>query len=372
MTDAPSKVLITGGHELGGVSSVAAGLANGFGVLGIPAEIIPPSSIFSHWRDLRDSRVLKILSTTAVFAAPFARRAICIAHGLPCADVQGWARMSSIIASFKLANACGAQLVAVSGYTAVHLQNIFNIRVDAVIHNPLKPLYLDPPAGDEDRKYITYIGRLIPAKNLHRLLPAICDLLEESSELRACIIGDGPLRAQLQASVQQHPRIEFKGSLPDPEVRAWLRRTKLFLSGNCTEGLGVVYLEALSQGCVVAMPASGGGIELALDAIGTSVHLMPPLLDKVGTLPALRHALKGDTQRSALDRYTSEACASGYLALDGRRQAQPHGVADRRSISGQVELIASPSTISRASLQTSKTHATWQDAEVSETANDAY
>jgi glycosyltransferase involved in cell wall biosynthesis len=318
MTDAPSRVLITGGHEVGGVGSVAAGLVNGFGALGIPAEIVPASAILSRWRDLRDSSILKILSTSAV-------------HGVPCVDVQGWATMSSIIVSFKLANACGAQLVSVSEYTAVHLQNLFNVRIDAVIHNPLKPLYLVPPCENEERKYITYLGRLVPAKNLHRLLPAICDLLDECSDLQGCIVGDGPLRAQLQASVQQHPRVEFKGCLSDPEVRACLRKTKVFVSGNCTEGLGVTYLEALSQGCIVAMPASGGGLELALDSIRHNIHLLPLSLDRGEVVKVLRTAASVDTPPVSLAAYRPEEVAAAYLKLDSLRfEPALTSFADRR------------------------------------------
>ena len=70
----PEKVLITAGHEVGGLTAFAEGLSEGFTALSIPSEVIPPKEIFKRWRDLRDAKVLKILSTTAVFAAPFARR----------------------------------------------------------------------------------------------------------------------------------------------------------------------------------------------------------------------------------------------------------------------------------------------------------
>src|SRR5882757_5922630 len=132
----PTKVLITGGREVGGLSVFAEGLREGFTELGIAAEIISPSGILSRWRDLRDPGVLKILSTTAVFAAPFARRAICVAHGFPRPDAQGWPKTLAILASFKLANlSSDSRLTTVSDYVAVHLRAIYRLRVDAVIHN---------------------------------------------------------------------------------------------------------------------------------------------------------------------------------------------------------------------------------------------
>ncbi|HVZ82155.1 MAG TPA: glycosyltransferase [Terracidiphilus sp.] len=337
----PEKVLITGGHELGGVGSVADALQRGFLELGIPAEVISPSNLLSRRRELRDQRILKLLSTTAVFAAPLTRRAICIAHGIPCADVQGWRKLIGIISSFKIANASGAQLAAVSEYTAIHLRALFNIRVDAVIRNPLKPIYLET-AGNapEQRRYITFVGRLNPAKNLHRLLPAICDLLEQDRELCACIIGDGVLRKSLQESVKKNERVQFLGSPNDLEVRDWLRKTKIFVSGNAVEGLGVTYLEALSQGCIVAMPASGGGIELALDRIGSNVQLLPISLERGAVFDVLKKCLQIEISPIEMGPYRARAVAVAYLSLDARRLSgmnnyvgdrSPHALAVGRS-----------------------------------------
>src|SRR6516164_2974215 len=118
----PSKIIITGGREVGGVASVASALADGFNQLGIPSEVIPPRAIFSRLRDLRDPGILKILSTTAVFASPLAKRAIGIAHGIPAADVSGWPTFSGVIGSYILANRSRVPLVAISEYTAIHLQ----------------------------------------------------------------------------------------------------------------------------------------------------------------------------------------------------------------------------------------------------------
>ncbi len=318
---------MTGGHELGGVASVVECLREGFAALGIPSEIVPPSRILLQWRDLRDPRVLKILSTTGIFAAPFARRAICVAHGIARGDsdqtslLKGWPKLIGIAASFKLANACsGARVVSVSHYTAITLKAVFNIQSDAVVQNPLKPLYLE--TDDEvsrERCYVTYAGRLVSAKNLHRILPSVLDVLNETPGLRACIIGSGDQRAALEAMVQGDSRFEFKGSPDDRFVRDWLRRTRVLVSGNETEGFGVVYLEALSQGCAVAMPACGGGIEIALDQVGKRVHLLPLSWDRAEITAILRRALDlSGAPPISLENYSSEAVARAYLAADSR------------------------------------------------------
>jgi len=324
MTQAtPSKVLITGGAPAGGLASFAQSLALGFMALGIPAEVISPGKIAGRYGELRDPAILKILSTTAVFAAPLARRAICVAHGFPRADVQGWIKMLGIIASYRIANRC-AQLVAVSHYAAAHLRAIFSLHVDAVIHNPLHTLFRDPiDAPAPPRQYVTFAGRLHPAKRLDRIFPAICSLVEETPDLHACILGAGPLRAELEAQAQGNSRIEFTGSLPPDQVRAWLRRTRLFVSGCETEALGIAYLEALSQGCVVAMPAAGGGLEIAPEEIGKSIRLLPLPLELAAVLSVLREALAGTACPLPLAGYEASAVAARYLELDGRRRPDP-------------------------------------------------
>ncbi|MGA9882264.1 MAG: glycosyltransferase family 4 protein [Candidatus Acidiferrales bacterium] len=309
----PSKVLITGGREVGGLVAFAEGLAEGFSALGIATEVIPPRKVFGKLRELRDPSVLKILSTTAVFAAPMARRAICVAHGIARADVHGWTKMIAIHASFKLANCSrGTRLVAVSDYVAVHLRGLFNVRVDGVIRNPLQSLFLEP-YQETERRYLTFAGRLVPIKNVHRLLPAMCELQKKNPELRICVIGDGPMREGLQASF---PGVEFKGRLTSSEMRTYLRQTKVFVSGTEMEALGISYLEALSQGCTVAMPACGGGLEIALNQVGKRVHLLPLSWDQAQVTCVLRRALFSCVPPVSLTLYSSEAVAKAYLSVD--------------------------------------------------------
>jgi glycosyltransferase involved in cell wall biosynthesis len=310
------KVLITGGREVGGVTAFATGLAEGFTALGIPNEVIPPQMIFARLGQLRDPAVLKILSTTAVFAAPVAHSAICVSHGFPRADTHGWLRMLAILASLKTVNASpGARLVAVSHYNAEHLRALFGLRVDGVIQNPLASCFFEQFAKVPERCYVTYVGRLISAKNVHRLLPPLCALASENSGLSVCVIGDGPLRQSLEQTFGADPRVRFTGALDPLGVRSYLRRTRLFVSGNALEPLGITYLEALSQGCVVAMPASGGGLEIALPWIGRNVHLLPLSYAFEDTLHVFRTALRCATTPVPLTRHAPAAVASAYLDI---------------------------------------------------------
>ena len=315
---APEKVLITGGREVGGLTSFAEALCAGFQELGLNSEIVKPSRLLSKLVNLHSDRELKILSSTGMLLTPLARRAICVSHGVPLAREQGWLDLFGLVGCYKMANLCpSARLVTVSDYAAAHLKYIFNIRIDAMIRNPLASMFLEPFDSDHyERRYITFVGRLVEFKQLDHLLPPICDLLTENPDLRCCIIGDGPFRKAWETSVAGFIRMEFTGSRDPLFIRDQLRRSKIFLSGASNESLGIVYLEALSQGCVVAMPAAGGGLEIALPCVGETVQLLPISLGRQEVLRVLRRALKIAPSAVSLGDYSPRAVASAYLEVD--------------------------------------------------------
>ncbi len=322
----PGKVLITSGKPAGGIASFAEALAAGFEAIGVSARVIQPGQLAGCRRDLRDPSVLKILSTTGVFAAPFTKRCICVAHGFPRIDMQGLVRFAGVAASFQIASQC-SRLVAVSEYAAIHLRTIFNLRVDAVIHNPVHAMFLDDREENPPREYVTFVGRLHPSKRLASIFPAVRALLDQTPGLRACFIGDGPLRGMLESAAGSDPRVEIPGPLPPLRVRAWLRRTRIFVSGCETEALGIAYIEALSQGCTVVMPACGGGLEIAPEQIGAWVHLVSLPIGPDAFLSALRRALNTAPAPPPLASYSARCVAAAYLRVDAGQTEETAGSA---------------------------------------------
>lgn len=315
----PRKVLLTGGAPGGGVDSFAQTLACGFKEMGMEAEVVAPNKIFSRLSELRDPRVLKFLSTSAAYAAPFARRAFVMAHGFPCVRNQGWLRTLAILFSFKLANwTRGVQLVAVSSYSALHLAAIFNIRVDGVIRNPLHPVFAGHQHMPCKRNAVTYVGRLHRSKNVDKLLPAMQLALARHPGLTAWIIGDGPERKALEKDFGRDQRVKFWGSLTREEVRDRLCQSSVFISGNPTEPFGIVFLEALSQGCAVVMPASGGGLEIMPEEIGRSIQLFDTSMNQSEIAAAIERALHAGVAHVDLGSYAAAAVAAKYLQLDAR------------------------------------------------------
>jgi glycosyltransferase involved in cell wall biosynthesis len=309
------KVLLTGGFRFGGVHAFAQALAHGFEILGYTSEVISPFAIFRRWHDLRDPAVLKILGTQALFAAPFARRAICVVHGFPRPDAQGWLKTITKLILFKVINRLpSCRLVAVSHYVAVHLKCV-NLRIDAVIHNPVQEAFLQPWQEQGERHYLTYVGRLIFAKNVHQLLPAMLQMLNYDPQLRIYIVGEGPQKKELEAIAQGNPRVKFTGNLDSNAVIDVLQKTRVFVSGNEMEAFGITYLEALSQGCTVVMPACGGGLEMALKEIGHRIYLLPLSFDVEAIVAVLQQALNVENKPYDMFAYRDYNVAAKYLQL---------------------------------------------------------
>lgn len=305
------SVIITSGREIGGVTSFAENLKSGFHSLGYQCEIVSPWRIFTRiWRYMGKSQ-LKILSTHAVFAAPFLQNVICVSHGLPRLDSQSLKTVIGLIISMKYFGTTKL-VVCVSNYLATHLGSMFDIRVDGVIHNPLNLCFFSKPL-QSPRKYITYVGRLHHSKNIHKLMPILTEFVKINPDYCLRIIGSGPLKDSLE-STYSSSQVHFLGDLNQVQIRSILSKTKIFVSGCVTEAFGIAYLEALSQGCNVVMPLSGGGLEIKP---AENIHTFSLDFSSESVLTALNQACLADAAEYDFSNYHPTVVAKRYLYLAG-------------------------------------------------------
>src|SRR5690606_27839588 len=115
-------------------------------------------------------------------------------------------------------------------------------------------------------------GRLIPNKGVDRVLEAFARILERHPEARLRIAGDGPARAELEASVARAGMahaVTFLGWLGEEEVRREMMAAKIFLmlSRKSGERLPNVVKEAMASGCVCVVSRSPGIDELIEDGV---------------------------------------------------------------------------------------------------------
>lgn len=123
-------------------------------------------------------------------------------------------------------------------------------------------------------KAITFVasGRLTEQKGFDRLLNMFAEL---PGEIRLRILGDGPLRSQLQCQANElgvSDRIEFLGFQNNPWC--FYAAADAFLLPSRWEGMPNVALESLACGTpVIATPEAGGIGEVAALAVEGAVQL---------------------------------------------------------------------------------------------------
>lgn len=153
------------------------------------------------------------------------------------------------------------------GYRNRSVRNYMTRTLRAVpvpVYTGIDASLLAPPAFIEEKKLesahplrILYAGQLIPLKNVDCLIRAFKQL---SFEAELTIIGEGSERKALMQLAADDPRITFTDWLPREEVLDHMRRADVFAMVSSPETYGLVYLEAVAQGCV-AIASRGEGFD---------------------------------------------------------------------------------------------------------------
>ena len=112
------------------------------------------------------------------------------------------------------------------------------------------------------------VARLSSEKGHHGLLRALARLRDLAPAPRVRLVGDGPMRADLEAQARElglADSVEFLGARSEDEVMEILSGADLFALASLMEGLPVVLMEAMSLGLPVVAPRVAGIPELVGD-----------------------------------------------------------------------------------------------------------
>lgn len=137
---------------------------------------------------------------------------------------------------------------------------VFN-GVDAERFSP--PSKLSPAQDSSPEACVVSIGNLIPTKGHDILIRAFAAATAGSPAVRLKIVGEGPEKPHLEVLTRDlkiDTRVHFLGRISRREVARLLQQSILFALPSSYEGLGCVYLEAMSSG-KVAIGCRGQGIE---------------------------------------------------------------------------------------------------------------
>jgi colanic acid/amylovoran biosynthesis glycosyltransferase len=119
---------------------------------------------------------------------------------------------------------------------------------------------------------VLFVGRLTEKKGCAYLLRAMHEVEDRVPAAELVVVGDGPLRQELEEIAKKTLRkCRFLGWQPPETVREWMNRARVFCVPSVRaatgdgEGFGMVFAEAQAMGLPVASFRSGGVPEAVLD-----------------------------------------------------------------------------------------------------------
>lgn len=125
-----------------------------------------------------------------------------------------------------------------------------------------------PPIKSHREIDLIFVGRLVPIKQVHQFIIVVDAVSRIMPNIRAAIVGDGPLIVDMKAYAGQlglTDNIEFLGKRKD--VKSIITNSKVFLLTSKSEGLSIAMVEAMAAGVVPIVADVGELSDLVIDGV---------------------------------------------------------------------------------------------------------
>ncbi len=177
------------------------------------------------------------------------------------------------------------------------------------------------------------VARISEQKGHLLLMEAAARLAAEGVPFEIVLVGDGPMRGQVEALVRQHhleDRVRLAGWMSSEQVRTTIEGSRALLLPSFAEGLPVVVMESLALGRPVITTAiagipelvepgvtgwlvPAGSVEALVEAMRAALAASPDRLGEMGRTGAARVARFHDASREAakLARLFQASASSG-------------------------------------------------------------
>jgi glycosyltransferase involved in cell wall biosynthesis len=159
---------------------------------------------------------------------------------------------------------------------------------------------VDRPEPQAAESTVVFVGRHIPEKGVLALPAALASARERLPELRAEILGDGPLREEVQRLVRRLDLdgvVSLPGFVPEAQRRAAVQRALCLAAPSTREGYGLTIVEAAAVGTpsVVVESPDNAALELVEDGVNGVVARSPEPLELAAAIVRVHEA--GDALR---------------------------------------------------------------------------
>jgi glycosyltransferase involved in cell wall biosynthesis len=191
----------------------------------------------------------------------------------------------------------------------------YNIVDDAEARARMNEPVDDPWLVDRASPVIVAAGQLQPWKGFSDLIDAMAELDRRGRDVRLIILGEGPLRSELEDQLRQlglADKVKLPGTTDNP--LKYFRHADAFVLSSKVEGMPNVLVEAMMCGCTpVATDCPTGPRELLQD--GRFGHLVPVgdagsmasgielALDRPIAVKELRQAVRPFSEEAVIQRH---------------------------------------------------------------------
>ncbi len=185
-----------------------------------------------------------------------------------------------------------------------------------------------------DDLVVVGIGRLAPEKNLNTLLAAYEAIGSVHARSKLVIVGDGPLRSQLQALC---PAAIFAGQRTGDDLAAHYASADLFLFPSLTETFGNVTTEAMASG----LPVIAFDYAAAAEVISSGYSgVLAPMSDPLAfTRSAVALAGDASLRRAMGERARLTACSLGWDSVIARFESSLGSVVRRSELAASAQVL---------------------------------
>lgn len=308
-----AREFIKGGHE---VRIITTSTGEQKGDLGPNVVIRAPSWIELirqvAWCDVVLSIHVSIRLTWPLF---FNRRPWVVAHHSWLTEVDGsvgW------VEKIKLRLLRFASCISISQAVADHVGGS-----SVVIGPPHDDSIFRPTPEIVRRRDLLFVGRLVSSKGVNVLLGEMDDLRRRGSRAKLTVVGDGPEMTALQDKVrvlELGGQVRFAGPLAGTALRnMFCSHRVLVVPSIGPETFGIVAVEAIACGCVVAGSDAAGGLGDAIGPCGPRFKRgdTHDLANCVSNLLGDPVSLAGYRQhaKAHVAQFTAQSVAGRYLGV---------------------------------------------------------